>query len=96
MARRLKTVVIDINENMPGYSAIVRQERLDTDGRVGRLRIPRKGLIGNCLRVRYSDEPGYSREVFSYHTREPYRTNEDVEMWVKNEKSKAFNPGVDD
>ena len=89
MARRLKTIAREIND-MPGYHAEVRQERMDTDYKVGRVRIPRKGLVGNRLRVWYSDEPGYSREVFSYHTKEYYRNNEDVERWLEEEKLKIF------
>lgn len=84
MARRLKTIAKEINETLPGYTANVTAERLDTDGRVGRLRIPRKGTPGNCLRV-YDAK---CREVLSHHTGDPYRTNKDVEEWLQQEKER--------
>ena len=80
--RRLKTIAKEINDTMPGYSAILsKNDRYDTDKKIGRIVYPRKGLFGNRLRVYKGWEV-----VFQYHTREYYRTNADVEEWVREEK----------
>lgn len=84
MARRLKTIAKEIKETFPEYSVRVTEERMNTDGKAGRLRIPRKGLLGNRLRV-YNAK---CRAVLSYHTREYYRTNKDVEEWLQQEKKR--------
>ena len=84
MARRLKTIAREINDTLPGYTASVTAERLDTDLKIGRIRYPRKGLLGNRLRV----HDAKWREVFSHHTGDPYRNNEYVEEWLREEKEK--------
>ena len=81
MARRLKTLAKLINETMPEYRAEVTVCRLNTDGSChgGRIRIPRKGIMGNRISI---CKRGTFQRVFTHHTGEWPTTNEYVERWI--------------
>ncbi len=80
MTRRLKTIAKFINENMPGYSARIERAFCNTDLKVGRLRIPKKGCWGNRLIVEKDGEI-----VFRHNAAETYRMNSEVEDWLRRE-----------
>lgn len=83
MARRLKTIAEWMNTNMPGYTAEIREGFCNTDRKCGRLRIPGKGRYGNRLIVRKQGDI-----VLDHNSAETYRTNEEVEDWLKRETKK--------
>lgn len=80
MTRRLKTIARWINENLSGrgYSASVSDGYCDTSTKVGRLRWPGKGRYGNHLMVWHKGEM-----ILSHNSAETYRTNAEVESWLK-------------
>jgi hypothetical protein len=77
MARRLKAIAKDINENMDGYTAEISEGYCNTDRKIGRLRSPGKGRYGNKITI-YKN----GAEVFEHNSAETYRYNEEVEEWL--------------
>jgi hypothetical protein len=79
MARRLKTIADWINENVEGLTATVKREHYNTDRKVGRYRIPKKGRWGNAITVTNSK----GREVLHHNSANGLRTNAHVEWWLE-------------
>jgi len=79
-ARRLKAIAKHINENWPEYEAKVEKGYCNTDRKIGRLRWPGKGRHGNRLLVRRIAD---RKLVFDHNAAETYRSNDEVEYWVK-------------
>lgn len=83
MARRLKAIATWINENMPGYRAEIVEGYCNTDRKIGRQRWPGKGRYGNRLIVKKG-----GAVVLDHNSAETYRSNDEVERWLKDEISK--------
>lgn len=79
MARRLQTLCEVINTELPGYVAVVSTVHVNKDGKMGRLRIPRKGCMGKRLVVIHKES---GREVYRHQAGEAYRCNDEVETWL--------------
>jgi hypothetical protein len=79
MARQLRTIARDINENHPGLRADIVEGYLNTDTPVGRLRIPGKGRYGNRIIVRRESDGAV---VLNHNAADDYRRNEEVESWL--------------
>ncbi len=81
-ARRLPAIAKFINENFKnqGYEAVIKEGFCDTDRKIAgtRLRHPGKGRYGNKLVVKKDGQ-----EIFSHNAAETYRTNDEVERWIK-------------
>ena len=86
MARRLKTIAKWINENMPGYHAVVEDGYCNTDRKIPGTRLihPGKGRTGNRIIVRRGD-PYNGEVVLDHNAAETYRYNDEVEGWLKRE-----------
>ena len=78
MARRLKTLAKEINK-LPGYTAEIVRGYCNTDRKIGRLRSPGKGRYGNRLIVKNKE----GKVVLDHNAAETYRTNEEVEEWLR-------------
>jgi hypothetical protein len=88
-ARRLKAIAKHINESWPEYEAKIVEGYCDTDRKIGRLRVPGKGRRGNRLLVRRRSD---KRIVFDHNAAETYRSNDEVEYWVRRVESGAEVP----
>lgn len=92
MARRLATIARFINAHLPGYAARIEKGYCSTDRKIPgtRLRHPGKGRWGNELFV---EKDGV--EVLRHNAAETYRTNSEVEDWLRREIEKEASHGQD-
>lgn len=83
MGRRLATIAKEINEVTP-YTAAIQRGYYNTDRKIAgtRLRWLGKGREGNRLIVK--DDQG--NVVLDHNAAETYRTNEEVEEWLRDVK----------
>lgn len=77
MARRLKTLARIIEDEL-GYTTRITRAHVNTDRKIGRLRSPGKGRVGNFLEVFDAD----GNLIFSHNAAETYRHNDEVENWL--------------
>ena len=81
MARRLKTLAKEINDNLPGYTAEIVEGYCNTDRKIAgtRIRSPGKGREGNRLIVKDSN----GKVVLDHNAAETYRHNGEVAVWIR-------------
>lgn len=93
-ARRLKAIAEYINENWPEYEARIVSGYCNTDRKVGggsRLIVQGKGRTGNRLQVRRIADKAV---VLDHNAAETYRTNDEVEYFVKRVEQDGYVPGA--
>lgn len=78
MARRLKTIAKYINSHT-NLKAEITIGYCNTDRKVGRLRMPGKGRIGNRIIIFDQD----NNELLDHNSAETYRSNQEVEDFLK-------------
>ena len=82
MARRLKSIAQHINLTWSSYTAEIVEGYCNTDRKIpgSRLRHVGMGRTGNRLIVR---DTRTGKIVFDHNAAETYRTNAEVEAWVR-------------
>jgi len=86
MARKLKTIAEWINGNSDEYRAYITEGYCNTDRKISgtRLRHPGKGRYGKVISIFHCPKKRKGMElVFTHNSAETYRTNDEVEGWVK-------------
>lgn len=96
MARRLKAIAAEINEKYPALIATIEEGYCNTDRKIRgtRLRHPGKGRTGNRLIVRWRHLSRFDREavVLDHNAAEAYRTNQEVEDWLRRDAPRLKQP----
>jgi hypothetical protein len=92
MARRLKTIAKEINEEISGYTAEIVEGYCNTDRKIPgtRLRKPGKGRYGNRIIVKNAE----GKVVLDHNSAETYKDNKEVEDWLAYLKKHGKPPSI--